>query len=76
MIDIVFENQEALTPVGKPVAEPIPVAPVVAIVIGELSAVPIQTVGVEDAAPAVLLGFTTTSTAFEVVEHELELTTQ
>ena len=47
----------AVTPAGKFVAAPMPVAPVVAIVIF-VSAVLIHTVGVEEGAPAVLAGVT------------------
>ena len=49
---IVFDAQEAVTPVGNPVGEPIPVAPVVVCVIA-VSAVLIHKVGVEDATEAV-----------------------
>ena len=49
---IVFDAHDALTPDGKPVAVPIPVAPVVAWVMFVI-AVLIQTVGVLDAVPAV-----------------------
>ena len=49
---IVFDAQLAVTPDGKPVAVPIPVAPVVVCVIFVM-AVLIQTVGVDDATPAV-----------------------
>ena len=54
--DIVIssDDQEALTPDGKPVAEPIPVAPVVAWVMS-VSAVLIHNVGVLDAPPAVFI---------------------
>ena len=51
------EAQAALTPAGNPVAVPIPVAPVVACVIF-VNAVLIHSVGVLDAAPAVLSGVT------------------
>ena len=54
---IVLAAQPAVTPAGKPAAAPIPVAPVVAIVI-LVSTVLIQSVGVEDGAPAVLAGVT------------------
>ena len=54
---MVLLAQAAVTPVGKPVAEPIPVAPVVVWVIA-VNAVFIQNVGVLEAAPAVLLGVT------------------
>ena len=54
---MVLLAQAALTPVGKPVAVPIPVAPVVVCVIA-VNAVLIHKVGEEDAAPAVLIGVT------------------
>ena len=54
---IVLADQDALTPVGNPVAVPIPVAPVVAMVIF-VSAVLIHTVGVEEGEPAVLFAVT------------------
>ena len=54
---ITLANQDAVTPAGSPAAAPIPVAPVVAIVI-LVSTVLIQSVGVEDGAPAVLAGVT------------------
>ena len=49
--------QAAVTPAGKPVAVPIPVAPVVVCVIA-VNAVVIQSVGVEDAALTVFAGVT------------------
>ena len=57
LIVMVLLAQAAVTPVGKPVAEPIPVAPVVVWVIA-VNAVFIHKVGVLEAAPAVLLGVT------------------
>ena len=48
---IVFDAKAAVTPAGKPVAVPIPVAPVMAWVIA-VKAVLIHKVGVEEAAPA------------------------
>ena len=54
---IVFDVQDAMTPAGSPVAVPIPVAPVVMCVIA-VSAVLIHSVGVEEAALAVLSGVT------------------
>ena len=57
LIVITSEAQAAETPAGKPVAVPIPVAPVVACVIF-VNAVLIHSVGVLDAAPAVLSGVT------------------
>ena len=54
---IVFDAHTAVTPAGNPVAVPIPVAPVVACVIF-VKAVFIQSVGVEEATPAVLFGVT------------------
>ena len=50
----VLDDQLALTPFGNPVADPMPVAPVVVWVI-LVKAVLIHNVGVEDAVPAVLL---------------------
>jgi len=50
---------DAVTPAGKPVAAPMPVAPVVAIVIG-VSAVFRQSVGEDEGVPAVLSGVTVT----------------
>ena len=57
LIVITFDAQFAVTPGGNPVAAPIPVAPVVACVIF-VNAVLTQSVGVEEAAPAVLLART------------------
>ena len=54
---IVFEAHAAVTPVGKPVAVPIPVAPVVVWVMA-VKAVLIHKVGLELAAPAVLFAVT------------------
>ena len=57
VIVMVFDAQLAVTPVGKPDADPIPVAPVVVWVIFVM-AVLIQTVGVDDATPAVFAAVT------------------
>ena len=54
---ITSEAHAALTPAGSPVAVPMPVVPVVAWVI-LVKAVLIQSVGVEEAASAVLFGVT------------------
>ena len=54
---IVFDAQAAVTPAGSPEAAPIPVAPVVACVT-EVICVLIQTLGLEEAAPTVLLAVT------------------
>ena len=54
---IVSELNVALTPVGKPVGVPIPVAPVVVCVM-VVRALLIQMVGVDDAALVVLSGVT------------------
>ena len=54
---IVLAAQEAVTPVGRPVGVPIPVAPVVVCVIF-VKAVFLHSVGVEEAEPAVLSGLT------------------
>ncbi len=57
LIVMVFAAQFAVTPAGKLVAMPIPVAPIVVCVIG-VSAVLIHRVGVADGADAVLFGVT------------------
>jgi len=57
LIVIVFANHAAVTPAGKPVAVPIPVAPVVAWVI-LVNAVLIQSVGLELAVAAVFAAVT------------------
>ncbi len=57
LIVIVFDVQEVVTPAGKPVAVPIPVAPVVVCVI-LVNAVLIHNVGVLDAVPAVFAAVT------------------
>ena len=54
LIVILFEAHEAVTPAGRPVAVPMLVAPVVVWVIFVIAEF-IQTVGVDDAAPAVIL---------------------
>jgi len=54
---IVFDAHAAVTPAGRPVAAPIPVAPVVVWVIA-VRAVLIHKVGEEDAALTVLLRIT------------------
>jgi len=54
---ITFPDQEAVTPAGSPVGEPIPVVPVVECVIS-VNSVLIHNVGMLEAAPTVLSGFT------------------
>ena len=54
---MVLDAHDAVTPEGRPVAEPIPVAPVVVCVIAG-KAVWMHNVGVEDAAPTVFDGVT------------------
>ena len=54
---IVFDAHAAVTPDGRPVAVPIPVAPVVVCVMF-VSPVLMQRVGVEDAVPAVFAAVT------------------
>ena len=54
---IVFDAHTGVTPNGNPVAVPIPVAPVVVCVI-LVKAVFTQSVGVDDAVPAVLAAVT------------------
>jgi len=56
---IVFDAQVAETPAGRLVGVPIPVAPVVAMVMG-VKAVLIQRVGFDEGLPAVLFGLTVT----------------
>ncbi len=56
-IVIVLAAQEADTPAGRPVAVPIPLAPVVVCVIA-VRAVLMHSVGVEEADPTVLSGVT------------------
>jgi hypothetical protein len=57
LIVIVFAAHAAVTPAGKLVGVPMPVAPEVVWMIG-VSAVFIHNVGVEEGAPTVLVGFT------------------
>ena len=57
LIVIVLDAQVADTPAGSPVAVPMPVAPVVVCVM-LVSAVLLQRVGMEEAAPTVLSGVT------------------
>ena len=57
LIVITLAAQAAVTPAGKPVGAPIPVAPVVAIVMF-VKRVLIHRVGVDEGAPAVLFGIT------------------
>lgn len=54
---IVFDAQAAVTPVGRPVAVPMPVAPVVVWVM-DVSAVFVHSVGVEEATLTVWSGVT------------------
>ena len=57
---IVLEANAAVTPAGKPVAVPMPVAPVVVCVIA-VNAVLIHNVGEDEAALAVFVGVTVTT---------------
>ncbi len=54
---MVSEAQAAVTPAGRPVAAPMPVAPVV-VCVTAVRAVLRHTVGLEEAAPTVFTGFT------------------
>ena len=66
-IVIVLDAQEAVTPAGRPVAAPIPVAPVVVCVIA-VRAVLMHRVGVEEAVLVILSGVTVmVPVAFTVV---------
>jgi hypothetical protein len=71
---IVFDAHDAVTPEGRPVAAPIPVAPVVVWVIAG-SAVLMHTSGEEDAGPAVFSGVTDTDAEAEAVQPLLSVTT-
>ena len=57
LIVIVLDAQVAVTPAGRPVTVPIPVAPVVVLVIA-VKAVLVQMIGVEEATEAVLASTT------------------
>ena len=57
LIVIVFDAHDAVTPAGSPVGVPIPVAPVVVWVMA-VRGVLMHSVGIADAAPAVLSGVT------------------
>ena len=57
LIVMVLPAKDAVTPEGRPVGVPIPVAPVVVWVMAVM-AVLIHTVGDDDPAPAVLIGVT------------------
>jgi hypothetical protein len=57
LIVIALDAHDAVTPSGRPVAIPIPIAPVVACVMG-VSVVFRHTVGSSEAAPTVLFAFT------------------
>ena len=65
---IVLADQEAVTPVGKPVTEPIPVAPVVLCVI-VVKIVLIHTVCGPDDGFTVLFGFTVIVPVANTVLH-------
>ena len=54
---MVLPDHAAVTPAGRPVAAPMPVAPVVACVMA-VNGVLTQSVGAEEGAPAVLAGVT------------------
>lgn len=60
--------QEAVTPVGNPVTVPMPVAPVVAMVIG-VNAALIQSIGLAEGAAAVLDGVTVIVPVVFTVPH-------
>jgi hypothetical protein len=67
-IVIVLAAHEAVTPVGRPVAVPIPLAPVVVCVI-DVRAVLMQRVGVEEEEPTVLSGVTVMVPVAFTVSH-------
>ena len=65
---IVLDAQAAFTPAGSPVAVPIPVAPVVVCVIS-VKTVLIQSVGLDEAVPAVFAGVTIIVPAASIEPH-------
>ncbi len=65
-------DHDAVTPAGKPVAAPIPVAPVVLIVIGARAMFG-QSVVLEEGGPAVLIGFTVTVDTTGLPIHPFKL---
>ena len=67
---IVLEANSAVTPAGRPVAVPIPVAPVVVCVMF-VKAVFAQSVGVDEPALAVLFGVTVIATVSDP-EHPVD----
>ena len=71
---ITLADHDADTPAGKPVALPIPVAPVVLIVIG-VRAMFGQSVGLAEGALAVLIGLTVTVDTTELPEQPFKLGT-
>ena len=66
---IVLAAQVAVTPAGSPVAAPMPVAPVVAIVMPGAIAVLIHTVREDDGRPAVLSGLTVIAPVASTLPH-------
>jgi hypothetical protein len=69
LIVIILFAQVAVTPAGKPIAVPMPVAPVVVNVILGDKAVLIQIVGVDDGAVVVLFGSTVNVPVALTVPH-------
>jgi hypothetical protein len=69
---ITLFNQEAVTPAGRPIGVPIPVAPVVVMVM-EVSAEPAQTVGLAEGALAVLRELTITVETTGVPWHSFKV---
>jgi hypothetical protein len=69
---ITLFNQDAVTPAGRPIGVPIPVAPVVVMVM-DVSGIFGHTVGVADGAPAVLRGFTVTVDTTGLPIHPFKL---
>ena len=65
-----FDANVAVTPAGKPIAVPIPVAPTVVCVIA-VKAVLIHNVGVDDAAVVVLFAVTVTVLELVIVQPDV-----
>jgi hypothetical protein len=68
LIVIVLDDHEAVTPAGRPLAVPIPVAPVVVCVIG-VKTVLTHSAGLEEAAPTVFSGVTLIVPVAVVLPH-------
>ena len=73
LIVIVFDAQDAVTPAGRPVAAPIPVAPVVVCVTAGRTVL-MHIAGLEEAAPTVFVGVTDIAAEAVAVQPSLSVT--